>query len=347
MNRWKRRIQQLVDPFQNGRQRRYFQVWCVVQWPQSWEEEGEIVCVFHFLEIFQDRHNKGGVEVNEHKHWVVCQVDEFEGRVPCRGEVSHPHSKADPNRTQREVEAEYRRGFKEMLHVLPPLTQAKIPMVMLRLVVEMVLWDRCGQKEHKVDKNIARQALLERDSVDGAKGGDHRCCGCCGGECWGWCCWWCWGWGETAWMRRCEGWGHLLKGSLLCPHQFGVIQPQITRRTRWGKERLSEKSGINQVFEVAQLFTNWCTQCAIVNSFMFNLGLAERFLRIENWEILALLWHWKGPTQKWHDHQSAGHMEIRLVHQLSQLSSGLPKEFFWGCFILKIICPWERRLLKS
>ena len=77
-------------------------------------------------------------------------------------------------------------------------------------------------------------------------------------------------------MRRCEGWGHLLKGSLLCPHQFGVIQPQITRRTRWGKERLSEKSGINQVFEVAQLFTHRCTQCCIVNSYGFNLVLEKR-----------------------------------------------------------------------
>jgi len=69
-------------------------------------------------------------------------------------------------------------------------------------------------------------------------------------------------------------------------------------------------------------------------------------MRIENWEILALLWHWKGPTQKWHDHQSAGHMEIRLVHQPSQLSSGLPKEFFWGCSILQMICSWERETVK-
>jgi len=94
-------------------------------------------------------------------------------------------------------------------------------------------------------------------------------------------------------MRRCGGWGHLLR-SLLCPHQFVVIHPQITRRARWGKERLSEKSRINQVFEVAQLFTHQCTQCGIVGSFRFNLGLAERSSIIIKVRITCLVVALKG-----------------------------------------------------
>ena len=46
-------------------------------------------------------------------------------------------------------------------------------------------------------------------------------------------------------MRRCEGRDYLLRRGLLCSHQFVVVHPQITRRTRWGKERLREQSGIN------------------------------------------------------------------------------------------------------